>query len=63
MFSFEANLEMKKHQFNFELVSVVNWKPSQWTILELLCYAMLAEAILVHGDIGYKFFWLLLSED
>ena len=24
---------------------------------------MLVEAILVHGDIGYKFCWLLLSED
>ena len=24
MFSFEANLEMKRHQFNFELVSVVS---------------------------------------
>ena len=24
---------------------------------------MLAEAILVHGDIGYKFCWLLLSKD
>ena len=24
---------------------------------------MLAEAILVHGDIGYKFCWLLPSED
>ena len=24
---------------------------------------MLAEAILVHGDIGYKFFCLLPSED
>ena len=23
MFSFEANLEMKNHQFNFELLSVV----------------------------------------
>ena len=27
MFSFEANLEMKKHKFNFELLSVVSWKP------------------------------------
>ena len=27
MFYFEANLEMKKHQFNFELLSVVSWKP------------------------------------
>ena len=27
MFSFKANLEMKKHQFNFELVSIVSWKP------------------------------------
>ena len=27
MFSFEANLEMKNHQFNFELLSVVIWKP------------------------------------
>ena len=24
MFSFEANLEMKNHQFNFELLSVVS---------------------------------------
>ena len=24
MFSFEAKLEMKKHQFNFELVSIVS---------------------------------------
>ena len=27
MFSFKANLEMKKHQFNFELISVEIWKP------------------------------------
>ena len=27
MFSFKANLEMKKHQFNFELISVVSGKP------------------------------------
>ena len=27
MFSFEANLEMKKHQFNFELMLIVNLKP------------------------------------
>ena len=26
-------------------------------------YAMLAEAILVHGEIGYKFCWLLPFED
>ena len=27
MFSFEANLEMKNHQFNFELLSIAIWKP------------------------------------
>ena len=26
-------------------------------------YAIRVEAILAHGDIGYKFCWLLLSED
>ena len=36
---------------------------SQWTTLEPLCYAMLVKAILVHGVIGYKFCWLLPSED
>ena len=47
--------------------SALNWyqlwseNPSQWTTLEPLC--MLAKAILVHGVIGYKFCWLLPSED
>ena len=27
MFFFKSNLEMKKHQFNFELILVVSWKP------------------------------------
>ena len=27
MFSFEANLEMKKHPFNFELMSIASLKP------------------------------------
>ena len=27
MSSFKANLEMKKHQFSFELISIVIWKP------------------------------------
>ena len=27
MFPFKANLEMKKYQFNFELISIVSWKP------------------------------------
>ena len=27
MFSFKANLEMKKNQFIFELISIVKWKP------------------------------------
>ena len=30
MFSFEANLEMKKHPFNFELVSVVKIHAYYW---------------------------------
>ena len=60
MFSFKANLEMKKHQFNFELLSVLCWKPFPVNDLRA---TMLAKAILVHGDIGYKFCWLLLSED
>ena len=36
--------------------------PSQWTILEPLCYSSFVFATLVHGVIGYKFCWLL-SED
>ena len=27
MFSLKANLEMKKRQFNFEVLSIVSWKP------------------------------------
>ena len=27
MFSFNANLEKKKQQFSFELISVIIWKP------------------------------------
>ena len=33
--------------------------PSQWTILEPLCYSSFVFATLVHGVIGYKFCWLL----
>ena len=44
---------MKKHQFNFELVSVVSWKPFP------VNDPRATKAILMHGDIGYKFCWLL----
>ena len=42
---------MKKHQFSFELISVVIWKPIPVNDprATMLC---LAEAILVHGEIG-----------
>ena len=33
--------------------------PSQWTILESLCYSSFVFATLVYGVIGYKFCWLL----
>ena len=33
--------------------------PSQWTILEPLCYSSFFFATLVYGVIGYKFCWLL----
>ena len=33
--------------------------PSQLTILEPLCYSSFVFATLVHGVIGYKFWWLL----
>ena len=33
--------------------------PSQWTILEPLCYSSFVFATLVYGVIGYKFCWLL----
>ena len=36
--------------------------PSQWTILESLCYSSFVFATLVHGIIGYKFCWLLLED-
>ena len=42
MFSFKANLEMKRHQFSFELVSFMNCKPfpvndPRATMLQQLC--------------------------
>ena len=33
--------------------------PSQWTILEPLCYSSFFFATLVYGVIGYKFCWLI----
>ena len=33
--------------------------PSQWAILEPLCYSSFVFATLIHGVIGYKFCWLL----
>ena len=59
MFSFKANLEMKRHQFSFELYQLWSENPSQWTILEPLCYSSFVFATLVYGVIGYKFCWLL----
>ena len=55
MFSFKANLEMKRHQFIFELISIVKRKPIPVNDPRASHYAMLAKAILVHGVIGYKF--------
>ena len=52
---------MKKHQFNFELISVVSWKT--FPVNDPRATKQLAKAILMHGDIGYKFCWLLPSED
>ena len=40
-----------------------NENSSQWTILEPLCYSSFVFATLVYGVIGYKFCWLLPSED
>ena len=45
--------------------SSLNWyhlwieNPSQWTILEPLCYSSFVFATIVHGVIGYKFCWSL----
>ena len=51
MFSFKANLEKKKHQSNsLNEYQVWNENPSQWSILEPLCYA--SYATLVYGEIG-----------
>ena len=50
MFSFKANLENKKHQSNsLNEYQVWNENPSQWTILEPLCYA--SYTTLVYGEI------------
>ena len=58
MFSIKANLEMKKHQFIFELISIVKWKPIPVNDPSSFFFATL-----VYGVIGYKFCWLLPSED
>ena len=51
MFSLKANLEKKKHQSNsLNKYQVWNKNPSQWMILEPLCYA--SYATLVYGEIG-----------
>ena len=45
--------------------SALNWyhlwseNPSQWTILEPLCYSSFVFATLVYGVIGYKYCWLI----
>ena len=52
---------MKKHQFNFELISVVSWKT--FPVNDPRATKQLAKAILMHGDIGYKFCWLFPFED
>ena len=50
---------MKKHQFTLNWYHLWIENPSQWTILEPLCYSSFVFATLVHGVIGYKFCWLL----
>ena len=57
MFSFKANLEMKRHQFSFKLISFAKWKlipvnDPRATILSSFVFATL-----VYGVIGYKFCW------
>ena len=59
MFSFKANLEMKRHQSSFELISFAKWKPIPVNDPEPLCYSSFVFATLVNGVIGYKFCWLL----
>ena len=50
---------MKSHQFTLNWYHLQSENPSQWTILEPLCYSSFVFATLVYGVIGYKFCWLL----
>ena len=50
---------MKKHQFTLNWYHLWIENPSQWTILEPLCYSSFVFTTLDHGVIGYKFCWLL----
>ena len=59
MFSFKANLEMKRHQFSFELISIVKWKPILVNDPRATMYSSFVFATQVHGVIGYKLCWLL----
>ena len=50
---------MKRHRFNFELISFVKWKPIPVNDPRATILSSFVFATLVYGVIGYKFCWLL----